>query len=338
MDGAEPAGPAERERRAVARLLRFYRPGAGRLFKATGEAWQLALAIEAVITAYQRTGDDSYRRAVLTWFERHGGRRSHFYDDDGWYLNAWLRGYEATGDERLLAQARTDFADLLTGWDGTCGGGLWWRKDRVYKNAITNALFLTAAARLTRLSPNDAGDWAARAWRWFDGIGLINADHLVNDGLDACRNNNGTTWTYNQGMVISGLVELSRATGDSAPLDRARQVARAALAHLAGADGILREPSEPACDRDQEIFKGILAQGFGRLCRADPAGTGDLAAAVRSNADSAWRHAREPDDALGLCWAGPPGPVTAATHAAATLLLGEAASLAEEPGRGGRHS
>jgi predicted alpha-1,6-mannanase (GH76 family) len=332
MGGSEVDVEVERAERAVARLVRFYRPGAGRFVKAPGEAWQLALAIEAVITAYQRTGGEAHRRAVLMWFDRHGGRRSRFYDDDGWYLNAWLRGYEATGDERLLAEARSGFADMLTGWDDTCGGGLWWRKDRVYKNAISNALFLTAAARLTRLSPEIARDWAVRAWRWFDGVGLINDDHLVNDGLENCRNNCGTVWTYNQGMVISGLVELSRATGDTASLERAGQIARASLALLTAPDGILREPSEPGCDRDQEIFKGILAQGIARLCRADPADTADLAAALRANADSVWRRARDPHDGLALSWAGPPDRITPATHASATLLLVEAAQLpAQEP-------
>lgn len=327
MGGAEVEEAGEREARAVARLVRFYRPGAGRFVKATGEAWQLALAIEAVITAYERTGDEAYRRAVLVWFDRHRGRRSHFYDDDGWYLNAWLRGYEATGDERLLVEARSGFADMVTGWDDACGGGLWWRKDRVYKNAITNALFLTAAARLTRLSPEIARDWAVRAWRWFDGVGLINDDHLVNDGLANCRNNRGTTWTYNQGMIISGLVELFRATSDTASLERAAQIARASMALLTGPDGVLREPSEPGCDRDQEIFKGILAQGVARLCRAEPAGTADLAAALRANAESVWRSARDSDDGLALSWAGPPDRISPATHASATLLLGEAAQL-----------
>src|SRR5215831_3806708 len=43
---------AEREQQAVGRLLRFYRPGAGRFWPATGAVWQLALAIEAVASAY----------------------------------------------------------------------------------------------------------------------------------------------------------------------------------------------------------------------------------------------------------------------------------------------
>jgi predicted alpha-1,6-mannanase (GH76 family) len=292
-------------------------------------AWQLALAIEAVVTAFSRTRDPSYEAALRAWLRRHHRRRSHFYDDNGWYVNVWLRAYEATGDNSFLAAAQSGFADLTAGWDGACGGGLWWSKDRTYKNAITTGLFLLAAARLARLR-NEPGhrEWARRAWEWFDAVGLINSESLVNDGLDECRNNGGTTWTYNQGILISALVELWRLSGSRSYLDRAHAVASAATTRLVHPGGtILREPSEPACDRDQEIFKGVLAQGLGRLCRADPAGSAAHVALLAANADAVWRRSRNSDDGLGLAWPGPPERVTPATHASATLLLGEVALL-----------
>jgi predicted alpha-1,6-mannanase (GH76 family) len=300
-----------RARRAVDRLLRFYRPGAGRFRPATGAAWQLALAIEAVTTMHERTGEARYGAALETWRRRHAGRRSRFFDDDAWYVNAWLRAHDATGDARFLTAARAGFADLLDGWDDVCGGGLWWSRERTYKNAITNSLFLLAAARLRSA-------WSDRAWAWLEASGMINEDGLVNDGLHECRNNGGPTWTYNQGVLISALVELSL-------VDRAATLARAAMRALAPG-GILREPSEADCDADQEIFKGVLAQGLGRLCRADPAGTGDIAAFLRHNADSVWA-GRDASDAFGLSWTPPAGRVTPATHASATLLLAEVAAL-----------
>jgi predicted alpha-1,6-mannanase (GH76 family) len=340
--------PGLRERRAIARLLRFYRPGAGRWIRPTGAAWQLALAIEAVVTAYSRTRDPSYEAALRAWLHRHHARRSRYYDDNGWYVNAWLRAYEATGDGSFLAAADAGFTDLTAGWDEACGGGLWWSQDRTYKNAITTGLFLLAAARLARFADaprqesQDATSrrtaavdesvyrrWALRAWEWFETVGLINSESLVNDGLDDCRNNGGTTWTYNQGVLISALVELWRLTDSRSHLDRAHAIASAATTRLVHSGGpILREPSEPNCDRDQEIFKGILAQGLGRLCRADPAGSAAHLAVLTANADAVWRHARDRDDGLGLVWRGPPDRVTPATHASATLLLGEVAHLA----------
>jgi predicted alpha-1,6-mannanase (GH76 family) len=100
-------------------------------------------------------------------------------------------------------------------------GGLWWSKDETYVNAIANELFLDIAAHLA----NRAGSrssyylrWAKKEWRWFQKSGMINSNNTINDGLDldTCENNGGTVWSYNQGVVLGGLTELSRATNDDA--------------------------------------------------------------------------------------------------------------------------
>jgi len=216
----------------------------------------------------------------------------------------------------------------LPGWDDVCGGGLWWSHDRTYKNAITTELFLLAAARLARHCPDQGYDeWADRAATWFDHSGLINVDGLVNDGLDRCANNGGPTWTYNQGVLLGGLAERWRATEEPRLLDRAHTVARATISRLVDADGILREPCEVTgtCDRDQLIFKGIFAAGLARLWSVDPDPA--YVTFLVGNADSVWQRARDRRDGLALSWRGPAGPVTAASHASGTLLLGAALAV-----------
>lgn len=331
MPPSEPTSPGDRDTWAVSRLLRYYRRFSGRWRTPTGEAWQPALAIEALLNTYERTGDVFYRGVVDRSFIRYRGRRSRFYDDDGWYLNAWLRSDEVIGDRRYLDEARALFTAMSAGWDETCGGGLWWSVERSYKNAITNELFLLAAARLhRRTGESEYLDWAHRSWAWFDASGLINPADLVNDGLTVgpdgrCVNNGQTTWTYNQGVLIGALAELWRITGDDALLRRAGAIARAAMTTLTHPDGVLAEPGEPSmANKDAQIFKGVLAQGLARLHRVDPTGpSGDF---LRANADAVWR-GRDPRRGVGLGWPGPAGPVTAATHTSATLLLGEVALL-----------
>ena len=78
-----------------------------------------------------------------------------------------------------LAMAQSIFADMAGGWDETCGGGIWWSKDRKYKNAIANELFLSVATHLVnRVKDVKYGEWAEKEWRWFKASGMINEEQL----------------------------------------------------------------------------------------------------------------------------------------------------------------
>lgn len=60
---------------------------------------------------------------------------NNYYDDEGWWALAWVRAYDVTGNTDYLDMAESIFADMQGGVNGTCGGGIWWSKDRKYKNA-----------------------------------------------------------------------------------------------------------------------------------------------------------------------------------------------------------
>jgi len=79
---------------------------------------------------------------------------------------------------------------------------------------------------------------------------MHNSDRLYNDGLKsanpaACTNNGQTTWTYNQGVVASGLAALSVANGDAALLDQAEITLDATINHLT-MNNVLKEPCDDA--------------------------------------------------------------------------------------------
>jgi len=326
----------------IAALQRWYRPWAGR-WRTTGW-WNSANALTAVIAYIERTGDDNYRPVIGRTFT--GARRRHadflnsYFDDNGWWGLAWVAAHDLTGESRYLEAARTIFANMLTGWDDTCGGGVWWNTERTYKNAITNELFITLAARLCqRCSGASANylDWALRGWEWFDSRGLIGDSGLVNDGLTAtCENNGGVTYSYNQGVILGGLAALSDVTGDAGYLNCGQDIADATLRLLTtgpsdGTPGILIDPNEGAParrNRDGPQFKGIFMRNLYdfSLRRSRP----EYQRFICANARSIWANNRNPKNQFGLRWAGPFDQADASRQSSALDALNAAIPFAAD--------
>jgi predicted alpha-1,6-mannanase (GH76 family) len=312
-------------------LQGWYSPRTG-LWKSTGW-WNSANALTAVIGYTRSTGDQSHLEVVATTFgaaqRKHAGFINKFFDDNGWWALAWVAAYDLTGDSRYLTAAQAIFAHNRTGWDGTCGGGLWWNEKRKYKNAITSELFLTLAAQLARRTPAhpEYRDWALRTWDWLHGSGMIGPGGLVNDGLTpACENNGGVTWTYNQGVILGGLAALHELTGDQDYVRHGEAIADAALRTLTRPDGILVEPCEPGrCNGDQTQFKGIFARYLHQFARhsARPA----YRAFILANADSVLARAGNRRGQFGMGWAGPFDKADASRQSSAVDVLNAAAAV-----------
>jgi len=237
------------------------------------------------------------------------GFLNKYYDDEGWWVLAWVGAYDVTRDKKYLAMAESIFADMAAGWDSTCDGGIWWSKDKTYKNAIANELFLAAAAHLAARTKSKQRaeylDWAQREWKWFNATGMINDQHLVNDGLNlrTCKNNQRKTWSYNQGVIVGGLVELNRVAPDPSLIATAQGIVNATLTTLVDANGIMTDHCEPKCSGDGVQFKGIFVRNLMSLAVAAP--DPRYRDFVDRNADSIWKNSLGPDNSLGQAWAGP---------------------------------
>ena len=214
------------------------------------------------------------------------------YDDEGWWALAWLDAYDLTGDEKYLACAQEIFTDMAGAWDDTWGGGIHWGKyagqpDRAgvsavprgwkgpYKNAIANELFIAVASALglrfrgRKQSGKDHDDyvqWALRGWEWFStpsprGVALINGANLVNDSPNCHGVNDNTkvVWSYNQGVILGGLSDLTELIGDQKYLDWAERIATAFVInswHVARQSGKQADRVLPAVQSG--IIDGIL--------------------------------------------------------------------------------
>eukprot|EP00048_Salpingoeca_helianthica_P008806 m.126738 g.126738 ORF g.126738 m.126738 type:complete len:471 (-) comp14695_c0_seq1:29-1441(-) len=190
------------------------------------------------------------------------------YDDWQWWLHAWVHAYSVDPDIRYLQRAADIFEAVAKQWSDVCGGGLiWCPQANGYKNAITNELFLVSSmllhpyTALLRRPPRYYLDWAIKEWNWFAGSGMLNAANLVNDGLDNnCHNNNQTTWSYNQGVLLTGLALLANATNNASLITVGSQIFAAVTQHLLDENGVLTEPCGSTCGADGHLFKGIFVR------------------------------------------------------------------------------
>lgn len=323
---------------AAQALQGWYSPSAGLYVSgATTYWWNSAECLHALTGYMQATGDQQFTPTLMNTLAnaqaRHPGFINNFYDDCAWWGIAWaqarrLAGHNLTGDS-YWNMAHSIFLHEVNGWDSVCGGGMWWSTAKTYKNAITTELLITLAAQLHLLTPGDTTllAWAQKAASWLLGSGMIGASGMINDGLNAsCANNGGTCWTYNQGVILSGLAALHEITGDSAYHGVAATIANAALAHLAPG-GILADPCEPAgtCGNDGPQFKGAFIRGLRDLYAQD--GNAAYRDFIVAQATSLWANARNTTNQVGLKWAGPFDSADPARQSSALHALNAATSM-----------
>lgn len=271
--------------------------------------------------------DDSLRLPSTTL----NGFLNDYHDDEGWWALAWIKAYDLTQDTRYLTIAQSIFQDMTYGWNNGSCGGLWWDRTHTAINAIENELFISLAAHLANRVNGEGKrtyvDWAEHAWAWFQASGMMNVRYSINDGIDndTCQNNLGQAWSYNQGVILGGLIELSKLNSDASYLDTATKIANAAINRLGDANSVIREPCEPACGADGPQFKGIFMRNLQTLQQAAPSLL--FAETISANADSIWANDRDSNNNLGLIWAGPYQEGTASEQSSACDALIAAAAL-----------
>jgi hypothetical protein len=243
---------------------------------------------------------------VLGWIESirfvtlHSSR--HYHNGTYWYGRQFLPAF---------AHRARVFYDLASrGWDTElCGGGMIWSPYlRPYKNAITNELFITASISMYLYFPGDnntspfiaglpAGPHdpkhlsaAVNGYDWLSSSNMTNWRGLYVDGFhirrgsrNKCDDRNEMVYTYNQGVLLSGLRGLWEATGSTKYLDDAHSLAHSVIIATGwntgtegwaglGRDGILEEICDAGgyCSQNGQTFKGIFFHHLTAFCAPLP--------------------------------------------------------------------
>ncbi|CAM1502373.1 Fc.00g043570.m01.CDS01 [Cosmosporella sp. VM-42] len=130
---------------------------------------------------------------------------NHFYDDEGWSALAWIVVLDNTGVGEYPDEAIEIWDVMNAAWNKPACGGLLLNKDENSGHlAISNELFIQVGAALANRVGDDQNnlylDTAKNVWQWFQSVGIINSNSLVNGGIsNDCINDGQPTYTYTQG-------------------------------------------------------------------------------------------------------------------------------------------
>ena len=165
--------------------------------------------------------------------------------------------------------------------------------------------------------------------------GVISSDNLVMDGVDSssCKAS-GATFTYNQGVILGGLVEMYRATNDASYLDAAARIADAVTksgSKMQDSQGLLAD----GCDKDKSCggnddgtqFKGVFMRNLKKLYAVRP--SSQWKAFIERNAQSIWDKDTSVQNGCfnGPLWGGPYKTATASAQSCALDALNAAIAV-----------
>lgn len=300
--------------------------------------WPNAHALDVMIDAYLRSGDNNYKIKFDQWFQgvkaKNGNTwNNDFYDDMEWNALALLRAYKATNDIKYKDAAMELWGYIKQGWNENAGGGITWKKGMENsKNACSNGPAAILAARLFQEFGNvEDREWAIRIYNWQKST-LVNLNTgAVWDNIDSNTGNIQKDWvfTYNQGTYLGAAVELHKIFNEKAYLNDAILAANYTMNSLVD-NSILKSEGSG----DGGLFKGIFIRYFTELIqqeRLDAPTKTRYIQFIKLNAETLWNVGTNKQGTLfGPNWRIKPGSSTGLTEQLSGSMLIEAVALLDK--------
>ena len=203
-----------------------------------------------------------------------GNKDDYYYDDNEWVCIQLLLGYKQLGKTAFLDAAKKNLDFLWTGWDDALGGGLYWSKDCISKNACSNA----PASIAFLLAYQCTGDTqylekGKRIYDWMNAV--MREDDLFIDNITVDSGaRSGWKGIYNQATMIYAGALMYEITGDESYYNLTNRTVDATLNLM-----FREEPGEDGAMQirmnGNPIFKawcvGWLARSYVKFYEIDPA-------------------------------------------------------------------
>ena len=189
------------------------------------------------------------------------GGGSRFYDDNQWIAISLLNAYARVHNRAYLDSAAMIYRFMMTGFDTTRGGGLYWEEHSTHsKNTCSNGPGVLVALDLYKITKHQYYlDTALLLYNW------VNAHLRSPEGLyyDNIRMKDGSIgkaqYSYNTGTMLEADVYLFEITHDKTYLQQAKKTAESALSYFYAGGKF----------RDSYWFNAVLLRAFQHLLQHD---------------------------------------------------------------------
>lgn len=255
----------------------------------TNHYWPQAHAMDVLVDAYMRTGENRYKDLFPLWWEgapkfNFAGKMNPkdpwwnvFVDDMEWIVLAQIRMFESTDNTGYIVKARQMYDDWIwPTWgpedEAPWFGGITWKTDvEKSKNACSNGPAALIAARLYRFydkagfkggkERNAYLNEAIKIYTWEKNNLFDRRTGAVYDNMNKKGEiQKGWIFTYNIGTFLGAAHELYNITGDRQYLDDATLAANCVVEHMTE-NGVLSD----ATSGDGGLFHGIFFRYFVKL-------------------------------------------------------------------------
>jgi hypothetical protein len=210
-------------------------------------------------------------------------------DDILWWALGPMTGEELFPGQRMnggveyLRLARNTYNEVWEDWEGTCGGGIFWSRDRItndpqtkfFKSTITHAQQILLGARLYGATKNETYLQHAQMMLSYLRQRIINAEQDVFDGIRAQPGSCALfidEHSYNAGLLSGGLGYWASVTNNAQFMTEAERMADRALTRYTLNNVItdlcegIRNPQRP-CNINQIFLKGPYIKGIAYVYR-----------------------------------------------------------------------
>lgn len=196
-----------------------------------------------------------------------------FYDDNVWIGLDMVDLYSQTQETRFLEKAIMVWNYLMSGYDETCGGGIYWREipASTSKHTCSTAPTAVLGCKLYQLTKDDKYlDKAVELYRWLKQTLQDTEDYLYWDNISDKMEIAKDKFTYNSGQPMQAACLLYELTEDMQYLTDAQNIARSAYKKwFIPFDSDALNESFNILEPGHVWFQAIMFRGFLELYKID---------------------------------------------------------------------